>query len=259
VAIKGKRKAQNRGSQARRRPALAPRPAPGRVRKAPWYKTTAGQTIAAISTMIVLVVGLVLWNNAREAADRLEASQSRLETLSDQAEALLQRITGPVTEMSTAGTQPAEDLESKATEWKEALAAAQTEVTEFVVAEEDPVSTSLFTQAINLFRSAAETLEVATTLEGKQRTDLVSAASTQVQSAAGVWDAAVSALDEARDEYELTASGVGSPIAGAASATVPGAGSTTPIDPGAGDGSDQGQGGGQGKGTGGKKGDNADG
>jgi hypothetical protein len=237
---------------------MAPRPAVGRVRKVPWYKTTAGQTIAAIGTMIVLVVGLVLWNNAREEAEQLEASQSRLETFSDQAEALLQRISGPVTEMAGTATEPPEDLGDQATEWKDALTAAQTEVAQFVAVEEDPVSSSLFTQAINLFRAAAETLEVAATLEGDQQTQLVSTASTQVQSAAGVWDAAVTALDAARDDYELSASGVGSPVAGGSAATAPGS-STIPVDPNAGDDSGSGRDGRQGNRTGGRKGDNADG
>lgn len=191
---------------------MAPRPTTGRTQKPPWYKTTAGQTIAAISVLVLLVVILVMVNNARQEAQEKERAQETLENYTEQIKALQTRISEPATEMAAVVTTPSEDLAADAKEWTTVFTAAQAETAQFFAPEEATASGQLFTQSINLFKAAAETLAVAADLEGEQQQQLISAASTEVQSAAGVWDAAVSVLDEARDEVDLGASGISSPI-----------------------------------------------
>lgn len=254
MAIKGKKKAQNRGSQARRRPAMAPRPATTRSMKPPWYKTTAGQSIAAIATLILIVIVLVLVNNSRDAAAEREAAQQRLETYTDQVRALLQRITPPASGLSAATTAPPDDLQKQAEEWSTAFTAAQTEVGQFVAPPEGSTSRDLFLEAMRLFAAAGDTMAVAADLEGEEQTRLMTTASGQVTSASGVWDAAVAILDDARDEVDLDASGIRPPtMTPGSAAQTPAPGATIPVQTGG-----AGQGGG-GKGGKGKKGDGGDG
>lgn len=240
---------------------MAPRPVTGRAQKVPWYKTTAGQTIAAISALILIVIGLVLFGNARKEADERETAQESLENYTDQVDALQQRISEPATEMAGAAAgEPTASLAADAEGWTTVFTGAQAETAQFFAPDDAAASSQLFTQSINLLKSAAETLTVAAGLEGKAQRDLISAVSTQVQTAGGVWDAGVTVLDDARDEVDLGDSGVGSPISapqpppvqatpGAPSATVP----IAPPD-GGGGGGGKGDGGGGGKG---KKGDDS--
>lgn len=235
---------------------MAPRPVTGRAQKVPWYKTTKGQTLAAISALILIVVGLVMFSNAKKEADELEQAQQTLDNYTDQVSALQQRISQAATEMAAAPLTPPEDLEADAKEWTTTFTGAQAETAQFFAPDGAEASGQLFTQSINLFKAAAETLTVAAGLEGKQQQDLISAVSTQIQTAGGVWDAGVTVLDEARDDVELSASGLSSPISNTQPAiqatpgatTTPGASATIPVSPGGGgDGSGGGRGGGKGK------------
>ncbi len=253
MAIKGKKKSQNRGSQARRKPAMAPRPVTGKPRKPPWYKTTAGQTIAAIGTMILVLLILIAVNNARtESRDREQIEQS-FETYTDQVRALLQSITGPASEMAAATQAPPENLERAAKDWTEAFTGAQTQVVQLLAPEGASASSELFAQSMSLFASAANTFATAADLEGQQRTELLAAASAQVGSAAQVWSAGVTVLDDARDDNDLSPSGLRSPTEAPPSGMqTPSVETTIPVDPeDAGDaGDDAGDGGGGGDGGG---------
>ena len=191
---------------------MAPRPVTGRAQKVPWYKTTKGQTIAAISALVLVVVGLSMFSSARKEADEREQAQASLEDYTDQIRALQTRVAEPATEMAAVVTEVPEDLAAKAKEWNTAFTEAQGETSQLFAPEGADASGQLFTQSINLFKAAAETLAVAGGLEGKQQQDLISAASTQVQSAGGVWDAGVTILEDARDDAELGAAGISSPV-----------------------------------------------
>lgn len=227
---------------------MAPRPTTGRTQKPPWYKTTAGQTLAAISVLVLLVVALVMVNNARQEAREKEQAQETLENYTEQIKALQTRLSEAATEMAAVVVTPSEDLAADAKEWTTVFTGAQAETAQFFAPEEATASGQLFTQSINLFKGAAETLAVAADLEGEQQQQLISAASTEVQSAAGVWDAAVSVLDEARDEVDLGASGISSPISMTPPPTDPGAetpdssSATIPVTPPAGGGGGDGGG-----------------
>lgn len=232
MAIKGKKKSQSRGSQARRKPAMAPRPALGKTQKPPWYKTTAGQTIAAISAMILVLVIIVAVNNARTEAREREQLEQSFDTYTDQVRTLLQSISEPASEMAAAGQAPPENLTRAAETWSEDFLAAQTQVAQLVPPEGASASMDLFAQSLSLFASAANTFTTAAEAEGDPRTDLLAAASAQVASAAQVWTAGVTVLDQALDANELPPSGVRSPTEAAApEMPAPEAEATIPVEP----------------------------
>ena len=237
---------------------MAPRPVTGRAQKVPWYKTTKGQTIAGITALILVVVGLAMFSNAKKEADERKQAQETLENYTDQVNALVQRISQPATDMAAVAATPPEDLAADAKDWTTTFTGAQSETAQFFAPEEATASSQLFTQSINLLKAAAETLSVAATLEGKQQQDLISAVSTQVQTAAGVWDAGVTVLDDARDEVDLGASGVPSPVSNTPPAVqTPAPSATIPVTPGAGGGGGGGDGDGRSGGGKGKKGDDS--
>ena len=80
MALKGKKKSRVRGSQAKRRPASAPRPAYGSHEKPRWYQTTQGMVIGFIIAAVLVV--FVWWF----VADKRSESQAR-ETKQEQLQA----------------------------------------------------------------------------------------------------------------------------------------------------------------------------
>lgn len=236
MAIKGKKKSQNRGSQARRRPAMAPRPVTGKTKKPPWYKTTAGQTLAAITAMVLVLLIVISVNNARTASQEREATEQSFKAYTDQVRGVLESITDPASEMAAATQDPPEDLKAKAKGWSEDLVGGQAQLAQLSPPEGATASAELFAQSVNLFKTAADTFTTAAGLEGEQRPALLTAAGAQVASASQVWDAAVTVLDEARDANDLSPSGLRSPIAAPPSAAeTPSAQVTIPAGDDAGD------------------------
>ncbi|MFP5353123.1 MAG: hypothetical protein ACLGIB_11255 [Actinomycetota bacterium] len=235
MAIKGKKKSQQRGSQARRRPAQAPRPLTTRSTRPRWYQTTAGQSIAAIATLVAIVVVLVLVNNARNENEARELRQQSLENFTDQMKALLQTVTAPASELSQATQTPAGDLpeglKEDAERWRDAFTAAQTQAAQLPPAEGTDTAHGLIGQALSLYRGAAEVMvQVAGAQEGTAA-DLAAVATGQVASADAVWLAAVDVLDAARDDAGLNASGVRAPSEAPPTGEQPDASATVPVPP----------------------------
>ncbi len=215
---------------------MAPRPVTGKTQKPPWYKTTAGQTLAAISAMVLVLLIVMLVNNARTASQEREATERSFKAYTDQVRGVLQSITDPASQMAAAIQNPPEDLRATARGWSEDLVAAQAQVGQLAAPEGASASSELFAQSMNLFRSAADTFATAAGLEGRQRSALLAAAAAQVASASQVWDAAVTVLDEAREANDLSPSGLRSPTAGPPSgAQTPAAQVTIPAGDDAGD------------------------
>lgn len=221
MAIKGKKKSQSRGSQARRRPATAPRPVTGKTQKPPWYKTTAGQTIAAISVMVLVLVILISVNNARTESQERASTERSFETFTEQLRGVLQSITGPASEMAAATQAPPDDLRAEARNWSEDLGEAQSRAgqLQLQIPEGASAAGDLFAQSMALFKTAADTFATAAGLEGEERTQVLGVAAGQVAAASQVWEAAVTVLDEARDANDLAPSGLRSPTDAPPSAT----------------------------------------
>ncbi|MFN2526874.1 MAG: hypothetical protein ABR505_11525 [Actinomycetota bacterium] len=235
MPIKGKKKPQARGSQARRRPAAAPRPAYATSRRMPWYRSPAGRGLVVIVALVI--VGLGVWaigsarSNAREESVRREA----LEEYSGQMRSLLQALGEPATAMSAAPTQADgagfDVLSDAAGGWAQALknVAAQAG-TIFPPSDLEGVH-KVFSEAILLYEAAARTYALAPDAEGKLVDKLLARAADLRDRATAVWEGGIDVLDTARSEVGLDPSGLQSPTALAPPA-VPTAVPTIPITPG---------------------------
>src|SRR5918912_1080728 len=125
MAIKGKKKSQARGSQARRRPATAPRPYGGGRPTTPWYATTGGKTVLAIAGAAVVVA--VMWGvaNAQSHERDLQRRQRSLNAYTDQVRAVLAMISPVTSAMDRAPTQASSKvgatLKKQSSDWVKGL------------------------------------------------------------------------------------------------------------------------------------------
>jgi hypothetical protein len=216
MALKGKRKSGKRGSQGRRRPATAPRPAPAPGRHLPWYHTNAGRL--AIGLGIALVVGLVWWaiSTAQSRADRLEARQETLQEHTGQIRAVSQAITQPAGDMAavppTPGDPALKGLAESSDRWAKALTDAQkTLVESFPPNQTLQRANALFQQSLQLYDSAARTYGLVPRAQGRLQTELLARAAAQRDQAAALWGTAVAFVDAARASAEMDASGIAVP------------------------------------------------
>lgn len=197
MAIKGKKKSQNRGSQGQRRPAAAPRPVYTGRKPTPWYKKTEGRLIGGM--IIAVIVGVSIWaiadaqNKSKEKTERREALEGYVASVRAFATSL-----GPVAEdMSLVATAEPdfEALEKDAPTWSEDLAAAQAQIATLQAPDEAEVANGLFGQALTSYSSAARTFESVADAEGELRTELLAQANEEVDQAATLFGLAVDALD----------------------------------------------------------------
>ncbi|HYO61272.1 MAG TPA: hypothetical protein VEU29_05185, partial [Actinomycetota bacterium] len=97
MAIKGKKKSQQRGSQGQRRPAAAPRPVYTGRKHTPWYKTNEGRLIGGL--LIAVILGVTIWlvadaqNKSKERTATRESLEQYVKTVRSFTNAL-----GPVAE-----------------------------------------------------------------------------------------------------------------------------------------------------------------
>src|ERR671939_194544 len=134
MAIKGKKKSQSRGSQARRRPAAAPRAlAPGR-RRPPWYRTPQGRAalVALLLVVIAVVTGIVLKSRSDDA--KLADRQDAMERYTGAIRGVLQTLTPPASEMLSTPSDAGDfaglsKLPKKAKRWDEEINSAIDQLT----------------------------------------------------------------------------------------------------------------------------------
>lgn len=224
MALKGKRKSGTRGSQGRRRPATAPRPAPAPGRRLPWYHTNGGRL--GIGIAIALVVGVAWWAiaTAQSNADRLEDRQATLEDYTGTIRAVSQSITQPAGDMTAVAPEPddaaAEGLAESSGRWATALTEAQGPLVEsFPPSPALQRANALFQQSLQLYDSAARTYGLVPRAEGRLRTELLARAAAQRDQATALWSTAVALLDAARAAAEMDASGIPAPGSEAADPT----------------------------------------
>ncbi|HEV2756171.1 MAG TPA: hypothetical protein VG318_10415 [Actinomycetota bacterium] len=253
MAIKGKKKSQQRGSQGQRRPAAAPRPVYTGRKHTPWYKTTEGRLIGGM--IIAVIVGVSIWAIADAQNKSKERTQQReaLEEYVASVRAFATTI-GPVAEemsLVAAGEPDFEQLAKDAPTWSEDLAAAQAQVATLSPPDGADVANSLFLQSLESYAGAARTFESVGDAEGDLRTELLALANIEVEQAAALFGLGVDALDEELVEVDGELSNLSIPQG------------TTPAQPPAGDTGGEGSttievpsdtGGDGGNGGGGKKG-----
>jgi hypothetical protein len=266
MAIKGKKKSQKKGGQAKRRPAAAPRPVVQPRRKPPWYGTMVGRAVALIVLIVVASIAFALIQNARDNAEATEQRQDRLDTYTDEVRAIVQQLRPTLTVMGEIQAPPPKDelkdLQKDATTWLQALGSVQVPQLRPAPgpAEADP--STFFTHSIQLYGTAAQDIAaaLASTDAAAQAQNLSSATALRTQAGA-LWNEGVEALDAIREEEGLSASNLTPPDPAAAEGAagqppVPGGGGVPPglpedlpID--GGGGGAGGGGGGQGEGSGG--------
>ena len=218
MAIKGKRKPQGRGS-ARRRPAAAPRPLAPAPRRQPWYRTTAGQSLAGIAALLIALLAFWAISDARSEAEARAARQDQLEDFTTRLRSALETLRPPVTEMARRATavRPRD-----VTAWNRKLAEAQTQVAGAVSPPGLEVASRLLAQAVGLYSAAAESKGLLGEVEGDVRRQVAAQSGALIANADALWSSAIELLDEARADAELRSSGLEAPGA-AATRGAPGA------------------------------------
>jgi hypothetical protein len=210
MAIKGKKKPAKRGSQARRRPVSAPRPvAP--VRKPPWYRTTQGLVAAGAAAIVVVIVALLAIANARSDAAELEDRQAALRAYTERVQSFIQTVNGPVSEMSGAPELSDRELATQTRAWTRSFTSAQAELSQMAPAAGTESTNRLIQNSFFLFGSAAQAYSLVPEAEGETKDKLKAQGATQVAAAGGVFNEAVTLLDEARRDAELSSSGLSAP------------------------------------------------
>ena len=215
MAIKGKKKSQTRGSQARRRPATAPRAAGG-TRPAPWYHTTSGRVMLAVVGAVVL--GGVMWAvaNAQASARDLRQRQRALDQFTGQIRAVLDMMNPVTAEMATvpetAAGPDVVKLQKDTTTWLKSLQQVRTQLSGIPVLPSVETASRVFASSVEQYVAAANAYQLAATVERDvQRKALVQAAAQRDQAAA-LWLTAVDALDRARSAAELGPSALQPPV-----------------------------------------------
>ena len=258
MAIKGKKKSQKRGGQARRRPTAPPRPAVQPRRKTGWYRTPTA--IAILGVLAIIAIGVTVWvlQSNREDAEALEQTQNELTNYTDRVRTVLQSMRTPVGAMAAAppaleDSATAEQLAEDAASWVKDLQKAQGTLAGIPPRPSVRGLHTLYTNAIEIYVSAARTYELAaSTTDAKTQTEALTLATAQRTQAGAIWTEATAQLDRERQEAELDPSGLTAPdAAGATAPTVPTVPTVPPGDGGEGGGGGQGGGGQGGGGQGG--------
>ena len=212
MALKGKKKSRTRGSQARRRPASAPRPTYVGGREKPrWYQTTTGLVIGFIIAVAAIISVWAIVANSRSASQELADRQEALRLYTDELRTVTDTL-GPVTtELATADTLNPEQLEAKTKDWAETLTAAQSQLSQSLPpAGMEPLN-ALAVQAVLLYTQAAEQYALLPELEGNAARQVSGKAAGSFQAANGIFVSIIQLIDTEREDAELEASGLTAP------------------------------------------------
>lgn len=238
MAIKGKKKPPSRGSQARRRPATAPRPTIT-PRTPPWYTSQLAKLTFAVIGVVLLGALIAAGLNARSAAAELEERQETLADYTSDVRSLLQQVRAPASEMTqapmTTDDADLKALEENAERWGEQLQEASTGATGLTPPPDAAATNRLFVEAIASYRGAAETYALVDDVPGGDAELVLLRAIEQRDRGTAIWEAATEVLNEERGDAELDPSAIGVPTS-----TAP---ATLPASPPPGPGGDEDQGG----------------
>jgi hypothetical protein len=215
MAIKGKKKSQTRGSQARRRPATAPRVVTSRHTHTPWYQTSGGRVIAALIVVLMLTgVGIVV-AQVNASGNREEKRREALDAYTREIRSVGQSISGAALEMQQLTAQPPREkdmagLEEQAEDWVGTFTGARPEPDLRAPSGLSSLS-PLFARSVDAYSSAATTYGLAAKAATEDRAGLFTLAAQQQSIAVGVWVSAVGVLDEARAAQDMDPSGLDTP------------------------------------------------
>ena len=219
MAIKGKKKSGQRGSQARRRPAAAPRAALTAKTKTHWYETAAGRVIAAILVVLVIagIGGLFAIN--RSNASKEEKRREAVEDYVGELRSILQTASPVATEMAavplTPGDATNKQIEDGAKGWIEQLQKASTRATAVIPPESVSKISPIFPRSLQTYLTTARLFESIPKLEGPAAADVLTRAIEYRTNADADWATAVQLIDEVLADLGGDPSGLSSPAAGA--------------------------------------------
>jgi hypothetical protein len=244
MPVKGKKKAQARGSQGRRRPAQAPRPVITPRRPPAWYRTWPGRGVLAI-VVLALVGGVFAAIASTQEDDGVEARADALDRYTGEVRGVLQSLRPAASDMTTAPTSVGEpgarkSLGDRAASWRQAIGGSRTKLSRVLSPGAAQSAHSLFLQSAQIYLAAAKTYALAAEIEGDLADKALARAAEQRDQGGQLWQSATVLLDEQRGEVDLGVSGLTPP-------------SLPPAQPqnGSGAGSGQGDGSGAGEGSGG--------
>lgn len=216
MAIKGKKKSQSRGSQAKRRPAQAPRPQGGYQRHVPWYRTSGGRVGVAVGLVLLIgVVGGVI--AAVTGEDPVDVgAQNQAQDFTSQVANHLQSTSEAGAAIAAAPTDTEADgfetLAEDATSWSGDFEAAQLTLAQQPQGGDLQTASQLFQESLLLYSAAAKTYALAPDADGKLADSILERAGAQRDLATTIWRDALNLLDRARGEADLAPSGLRSPV-----------------------------------------------
>lgn len=226
MAIKGKKKAQQR-SKARRRPASAPRVQYSHHEHVPWHQTSGGRVGIAVGLVLLIgIIAAVVVTITREPQADVQA-QGELEGYTSQVGTVLSTAGDAGAGLAHAPTASDDDafasLAKDAKKWETTLKSAQLTAAQVPGPEQAPRVAELFQASLGLYIESTLTYQLAAGAEGKAADQLLERAAAQRDLATTVWTNALALLDEARTEVDLPSSALTTPV------TVPGhAGESSP-------------------------------
>ena len=217
MALKGKSKSRSRRGSSRR-PAGAPRTIAPPRRKLPWWRTRTARIWFAVAAVAILLLVLWLVKNSRDTAAALEQKQETLEEFTSEISTLQQSVAPPAAEMVVA-TVDTPNLKAETNRWIKAFSAARDDFTQENLTAPSglDVGHRMFFQSVLQYIAAAETYKLAADLEGDLQSRAIERANAQVAASDGIWQSAITLLDQERQEAEFGASGLTVPSVGGVS------------------------------------------
>ena len=215
MPVKGKKKAQARGSQGRRRPAQAPRPVLAPRKPPAWYRTWPGRAVLGI-VIVALVGGTFAAIASTRGDDGADARADALDRYSGEVRGVLQSLRPAASDMTTAPTSVSEPdarqaLGERAASWKSTIDGAHTKLSRVLSPAAAQSAHGLFLQSAQIYLAAAKTYALAAEVEGVVADRVMARAAEQRDQAGVLWQSATLLLDEQRAEADLEASGLTPP------------------------------------------------
>jgi hypothetical protein len=224
MAIKGKKKQQSRGSQARRRPAMAPRPSYAGRGRDPWYRTAGGRVAAAIIVVVLIAAlgGTIAAINSNNSAQ--QEKKAAVNDYTARVRTTLQELSQPVASLAAFPPQPSQrqlrQLPDAIVTWRNGIEGAQSSSSELRPPEDLQNVNVMFVESIIEYLSAINSYEAVTRVKGESRADrrlrelLIRNASDDRNRATALWTTGVALLDETRQELGLDPSRITNPLLG---------------------------------------------
>jgi hypothetical protein len=166
--------------------------------------------------LLVLAVSLGVGILVNASSDEgLETRRNRLEQFTDQVRDLRGQITDVATQMSQAPLSPRQkgfdELGKDAGKWSRSLGSAVRTASSLEAPGALSTPGQLLVQAVRTWATAAQTFQVASTLDPAAQPQVLILAASQREQALEMWALAVSDLEDARADADLDPSGLQPP------------------------------------------------